>query len=189
MIFYAFGYHRDHGYFGGAGAHNGDSEFLVFELLPPTVRNKAWLLTRAYLSAHRGKNPGDSSVLVNGGSLQTGWEGRPLIWVAKNKHANYVSQSACGVGAGHLDDCDNNTLTTWFMVRDYGNLGQINNRTYPSPPACAVPSRAISTSNKECYWSYGRFYGWQGPGDGSATGYQDILYDFGFNGERAHING
>ena len=188
MILYAFGYHRDLGYTGGYSGHNGDSEFLVFELMPAFESGKPWKLLRAYLSAHR-KATIDYSVTVTGGRMERDSEGRPLIWVAHRKHANYVSKSACGAGPINPDSCSGNTRTTWFWVYRNGNLGQINNRTYPSPPGCAVPSRTLNTSNKECYWNLGKFYGWQGPGGGSSTGYQDIFYAFGFNGTSAHIDG
>ncbi len=192
MIFYAFGYHRDHGYAFGLGSHNGDSEFLVFETFPPTDNNDPWRLSRAYLSAHRGEtfagNDVDSSVLVFGSTLQTGWEGRPLIWVAKNKHANYVSQIACDSGAGTLDDCDNNTVTGWFWVYENGNLGQSDSRTYDRA-GCAVPSRSIS-NERECYWEWGhKFLGWQEWDGKGSTSYHYLLSDFGFDGDEAHING
>ena len=193
MLFLAFGYHRDHGYIGGISAHNGDSEFLVFELMPAFASDASWKLLRAYLSAHRGERhlgiSTDASVRVTGGLLETDSEGRPLIWVAKNKHANYVSQSACGGGAATFDDCDNNTRTTWFWVNRNGNLGQIDHRTYTSSSSCAVPSRSLNTYIRECYWIPSKFYGWQGYNGGRATGYWYILSDFGFTGRRAHING
>ncbi len=182
MIFYAFGYHRDIALVTG---HNGDSEFLVFELFPATERNKPWSLLRAYLSAHRGRST-DSSAKVYGSEMETGWQGHPVVWVANGKHANYVSQIACDSGAFISDSCDDNTFETWFYVRDYGNLGQSNNPAYSR---CGVPSRSISTSNTECYWNRRRFYGWQGSGGGSGGAYQGFLSDFGFTGQRAHLNG
>ena len=189
MIFYAFGYHRDLGW-NGIGDHNGDSEFVVFEIMPAFESDRPWRLLRAYLSAHR-NSAGESSETITGGRMERDSSGRPLVWVAYKKHANYKSQSACDSGGyASRDSCDNNTRSTRFWVYQNGNLGQINHRTYPSPPGCAVPSRTLDTSNKECYWNLGRFYGWQGSENGGgSTGYQDILYDFGFNGARAHING
>ncbi len=120
--------------------------------------------------------------------METDGLGRPIVWVAKWKHANYSSQDKCNRGANRFDTCVNNTRTTQFNVYfSDGNLGQANNRTFPSP-SCAVPSRGTS-SRLECYWSPGKFLGWQEWDSKGSTGYHDIFSDFGFDQARAHING
>ncbi len=49
MVFYAFGYHRDLGNPGrvctGCKAHNGDSEFIVMEIVPASNRGDRWGMT------------------------------------------------------------------------------------------------------------------------------------------------
>ncbi|MXX35316.1 MAG: hypothetical protein F4107_03925 [Gemmatimonadetes bacterium] len=189
LVFYAFGYHIDLGSPGicrRCKDHNGDSEFVVFELTPASQRGSEWGLVWAYLSAHHGEGWGfDSSVLVGGWNLEVAGDGRPVVWVAKWKHANYYTQDECDAGANTTDTCDNNTSTTRFWVSTDGNLGQLNNRTYSS---CNVPSRS-GGSRRECYWTPRRFHGWRARTDSGAGPYRDHLAYFGFDTGRASIDG
>ena len=159
------------------------------EIVPAATRGGRWGLTWAYLSAHRGEEWGfDSSETIRGGNMETDGLGVNRPSGREWKHANYSTQSKCNRGANGWDTCANNNVTSRFNVYfTDGNLGQINNRTFPSP-SCAVPSRGTS-SRLECYWSPGRFLGWQAWDGKGATGYHDILSDFGFTGTRAHIDG
>ena len=191
MIFYAFGYHRDNGipfcacpeWLGGK--HVGDSEFIVMEITPARGSDNEWGLVYAYLSAHRGRLT-DSSVLAGGWNMETDDDGRPVVWVSEGKHANYISQSACDDGAGGFDSCDNNTESTRFWVSSDDNLGQINKRSFSS---CGVPSRNRGLSRTECFWDYGKFYGWQKPRGGGAGAYSGFLSAFDFDKARATIHG
>ena len=179
MVFYAFGYHRDTGY----NSHNGDSEFVVMRIRPSTLQGDPWGMDRAYLSAHHGTSVNSSEVLY-GSNFERALDGRPLVWVAEGKHANYSTKAKCEAGAFGLDTCEHNNTATLFGVYQDGNLGQVDNRAYPT---CKVPSRhSRLTGRYECFWAHGRFYGWQGGGEGS-TGYRYHLAAFGFDTDRASM--
>ena len=192
MVFYAFGYHRDLGlYSHQLWGHRGDSEFLVFDLAPPRNRSEGdkWVLTYAFLSAHYRERrcflicvDFDSSSLVHGGRIEQDSDGRPVIWVAYKKHANYYSENACDNGAHFFDTCDNNTDSRYFGVVANGNLGQY---FYPAYASCSVPSRHLGLRDRsECMWTWNttraRFYGWQAREGGGARAYGNLLADFGF---------
>ena len=188
MVFYAFGYHRDRGSTKclGCEKHLGDSEFVVMEISPARGDNSEWGLVYAYLSAHDGTAT-HSSVLAGGWNMETDGDGRPVVWVAKWKHANYISQSACDAGAYWTDSCDNNTQSTRFWIYSDGNLGQINSRTFGS---CQVPSRNRWLTRTECFWDSGsRFYGWHTPRGKGSSSYSGPLSEFNFDQARATIHG
>ena len=50
LVFYAFGYYRDHGRGQDWYAHNGDSEFAVIEIAAQS--SETWYMTDIFLSAH-----------------------------------------------------------------------------------------------------------------------------------------
>lgn len=190
MIFYAFGYHVDLGKpnppLKGYKAHKGDSEFVIFQIVGAVNRGDPWGLLYAYLSAHRGEGHGfNSSTLAGGWNLETDSNGRPLVWIAMWKHANYISRDACNKGANRADDCSGNTNSTRFGVYSDGNLGQTDARTHTT---CAVPSRHSELSGRgECYWTSDTFYGWQIRTGEGAGAYADHLSDFDFDKRRATI--
>ena len=95
LAFYAFGYHRDHGR-SGIKAHNGDSEFVIIEIAAQS--DPTWYMTEIFLSAHLGEGWGaDHSGRFAAAALASHY-GAPVVWVAKNKHANYRSKAACDAG-------------------------------------------------------------------------------------------
>ena len=192
MVFYAFGYHDDTGYNG----HTGDSEFVVMDVIPATERDQPWGVLEAFLSAHYGEDlpTVDDSDWIYGSDMEVDpdvvFGGRPVVWVAKGKHANYSTRAKCNNGGasipsiGGVDTCEHNNTATLFGVYQDGNLGQVDNRAYPT---CKVPSRhSRLTGRYECFWAHGRFYGWQGGGEGS-TGYRYHLAAFGFDTDRASM--
>lgn len=77
-------------------SHNGDSEFAIFEIAAQS--KPTWWLTEVFLSAHLGEGWGaDHSGRFDASELET-HGGHPIIWIAKNKHANYISKDACEGG-------------------------------------------------------------------------------------------
>ena len=183
MIFYALGYHYDRGDTGFT-EHDGDSEFIVMSVIPPTEAGYAWLLDEAYLSAHHLDDRADSSERIGSEEMETDGYGRPLVWVSENKQANYASQDKCNNGGYtqlwmNADDCGENDTLAYFAVYENGNLGQYSRRTYPP---CSVPSRHGGMTNRyECYWFYGAFHGWMPPpNSGSGTAYRIHLRHFDF---------
>lgn len=106
-VFYALAYYRDGGTDNvGFGGHLGNSEFIVLtasHLTTYTINSTVskWLLEGGFLSAHWDHGMFDSS-----GGYGYSWfeypaeyRGRPRIWVAEEKHANYRKQSVCDDGA------------------------------------------------------------------------------------------
>jgi hypothetical protein len=191
-------YYRDCGssgtpinsWFTGAGAHTGDSEFMMIDVTfdPSTYH---WVADSVFLSAHCDEHD------VFGNRLDTechwfdpsvfAWRdghalGAPVIWVAQMKHANYNSQGACDSNNTilHLDDCDHNTVGYIFPVAyEQQNAGSAN---YPLPESCPhafTASPMTSPSARECFWNplpEGRFNGWQsGVVGGGSQGYGNHL--------------
>lgn len=190
LVFYAFGYHRDHGR-AGLYAHNGDSEFVIVEVAAQS--DPTWYMTEIFLSSHLGEGGGaDHSDRFDATELDS-HNGRPIVWVAKNKHANYKSKAACdggGAGWGLFEHCGKSVLES-FRVFDDGNLGQSENDN-PGTGLRMMNNCVRSRSRPnvpriECYWIEGRrFYGWQSRREDNGSGaYYDKLAQFGFHRARA----
>jgi hypothetical protein len=113
-VFYALSYRRDCGLplAAGAGAHLGDAEFVVVDLLRD--RDLGWEVVRVFLSAHY--RAGDR---LGGGAVdRSAWYPpdrfawtedlavpggqHPSVVVARHKHANYPDLEACRLSA---DSC------------------------------------------------------------------------------------
>ncbi len=194
LVFYAFGYHRDHGRVCSHAictAHNGDSEFVIVEVAAQS--DPTWYMTEVFLSAHLGEGWGaDHSDRFDATELDS-YRGAPIVWVAKNKHANYKSKAACeggGLGWGIAEHCGSNELA-FFRVYADGNLGQSEN---DNPGAglrmltnCVGSRSRPNLPRTECYWIAGRrFYGWQSRREDNGSGaYYDKLAQFGFHRTRA----
>ncbi len=191
LVFYAFGYHRDHGR-ASFYAHNGDSEFVIVEVAAQS--DPTWYMTEVFLSAHLGEKWGADHSGRFGATELASSRGAPIVWVAKNKHANYTSKAACdggGAGWGIVEHCGKSYLTR-FEVFDDGNLGQSGNDNpgtgYRMLNNCVESrSRPNTTTGIECYWVSGRrFYGWQSRREDKGSGaYYEKLAQFGFHRTRA----
>jgi hypothetical protein len=103
--------------------HNGDSEFIILTLRNVTGTSR-WVVMHAVLSAHWGT---DSDATYDGGygSLQFPFtpQGRPRVWVAENKHANYATQSSCEWGGYGADECDSPDGGNALEVLAHRNIG------------------------------------------------------------------
>lgn len=183
-IFYAISYYRDCGspslfcIHRVCEPHTGDSEFIIVE----AGRNgPVWQLRRASLSAHFNVDGSDPIDTYSGGNLEYAGDylGRPTIWVALGKHANYRSQSACDAGQGYWDTCDSPGSTAAIEILEAANLGRDGVRRIRD-----VGSRA-GYPGIENYWSEDlSFRGWAvrsyAVGD-PPTPYGKVLRFFGFD--------
>jgi hypothetical protein len=185
-IFYALSYHRDVGYdFSGFDAHYGDSEFITVDL---TYHGSGvWSVYQLFLSAHYGAAPYSEwvlrtqfppPVLVKDPARTLGME----VWVARDKHANYKSQSACNAGNYTFDYCGSDVITSYVEAFSNANLGQNQRRLID-----CVQSRPYSPNfwwayvGTECFWSGSRFKGWYDPavvGGDDSSPYGPNLRDF-----------
>lgn len=173
-IFYAIAYHTDGGApAGGIEAHEGDSEFVVLDVSYYAPTNR-WLLNQAFLSAHY-QAPNDQSQWYQHTQLQYGpnWygvvhnRGRPKVWVANQKHANYATQTQCywyeqcnGYFPGSLD------------IRPEANLGGNYVRLVDGTTSY------LGRPGVEYFWSGSSFCGWSNTSCGTSQ-YGSKLYTFG----------
>lgn len=169
-IFYAVAYHRDCGSprpdcpFACA-SHEGDSEFIILEI---AELNRSWTLQRATLSAHWRTDVDATSTQQARDFQFASWDrylGRPIIWVAEDKHANYRSRSKCDAGAYYYDNCDRNAHTgseTLDIVVSR-NLGRAS-----VPLLTLIPSSS-GMPGVEHFWSSLPFHGWHAPRTGAGS--------------------
>ncbi len=178
-IFYAISYRRDCGYFGG-WSHQGDSEFIILEVSSMSS-DSLWVLEYATLSAHW-QSSGDETSTYRFDALQypETYRGRPRIWVAKGKHANYRSKSVCDAGAYYADTCDGGSDTGETVeMMELWNLG---NSWYPAGSTRrtdCVGSR-LGGPGMECFWTANSFRGWLTPSGDGSTPYGQSLWFFYF---------
>jgi hypothetical protein len=170
-IFYAIGYHMDGGDpWVNTWAHTGDSEHVIVDVTFDNLSQR-WITDQMYTSAHAGM-PNSQSRWTTFEHLTYGdnhWRGRPNVWVANNKHANYASQSECllyelcnGLMPGSLQILqDANLGNNLYRLVDY-----VLSRTYPNPPGGVA------------FWSGLSFCGWQSE-PCSTTNYSVFLSQFG----------
>ncbi|MGH7721086.1 MAG: hypothetical protein ACREON_19840, partial [Gemmatimonadaceae bacterium] len=185
-IFYAISYREDGGIpIGGFFAHQGDSEWIIIEVNTDEPHNPGvWVVKRATLSAHWGA-PSDGTATYAGEDLEYAdvYLGRPVIWVAEDKHANYRSQSVCDAGAFYTDACNHGGdrgETVEVLPFATGNLGQGPNRGVILID-CIGSRRGFPRT--ECFWTEPeKFRGWLAtdPNDGGAGPYHLSLTFFGF---------
>lgn len=182
-IFYALSYYRDLGdpTCGGCTAHRGDSEWILLRVYPQAGK---WWLRQAKLSAHWNSDA-ESTETVDAGALQypngTGY-GRPLVWVATHKHANYKSQNACNNG-GWLDndDCSSSSWATNNPAFETEVLPSANLGNSWNPLINCLTTRENGGTNVECYWvPHYTFNGWQFGDEPSAGPYHTALTGHGF---------
>jgi hypothetical protein len=181
-IFYALAYLRD----GGSkdlqvGAHNGDSEWIILEV--HHVMAGQWQMDYGRLSAHWGEPLGiDASGRwsYQDFTFSLGSRGRPDVWVAEEKHANYNTQAHCDVGSYNTDTCDENTMLQEPLVsrqRNVGNSAPVGTWTHD-----CVSTTLNNYGRVECFWApwKSEFAGWQQATDGAAGPYRNSLGAYGF---------
>jgi hypothetical protein len=181
MIFYLFSYHRDAGVYmpgsplvHGSTSHDGDSEFVVITVRNPIPTYHRWVLEHATLSAHWNEWT-NATALYNWDWLEPHdvWGGRPRIWVARNKHANYRKKSVCDQGAFFYDTCHGNQDLGPLDILPSRNIGNHWERLIDQ-----VYSQDPSMSGVEHFWTGIHFKGWH-TGSTSAGGYNSSLWVFG----------
>ncbi|MEJ7760581.1 MAG: hypothetical protein WKF55_13440 [Gemmatimonadaceae bacterium] len=185
-IFYALAYREDGGSpaFGQGGSHNGDSEFIIVEVREESAAR--YQMTRGTLSAHDGECCG-----VDGTGTWTSADfqfrsgegrGRPIVWVAEDKHANYKTENQCDKGANWLDNCDNPASGYQTSeVRSDDNIGNLANFMLDCVPS-RDPYRGDYDPNLlECFiTTLHKFVGWRELDGGAAAAYITKLSNWGF---------
>lgn len=180
-IMYLMGYFADSGHDIAGGAHDGDSEFLVFTV---SYRNGWWRFSSAFLSAHWGVPFVDASSTRSTNEFEHpdgNPYARPKIWVAEDKHANYSSQGLCDAGANYADNCDQpiNALESLGLLAD-SNIGNREGGTRQLLNCVVRTAHGGGGTKDECLWSYSEFSGWQDRYSKNSTGYTKILDAFNF---------
>lgn len=156
-VFYALGYLEDLGdpTLGGVSAHDGDSEFVVLRLRYDG--GGAWSLTDGYLSAHYGTFCDAGGWFPAEEFESVGEEGgRPRVYVAEGKHANYTDLARCDAGGCYQDHCGDTKrgVVGVLPTRDLG---------VRSTPLLDDYTYAGAT---EWFWTDVPFCGWQrAPGE------------------------
>lgn len=182
-IAYMPAYYRDCGDLWGhfASGHRGDSEFIMVGIHHnPTTRH--WEVKEMYTSAHAGTITNSSEYTGDPSKLQYP-SGRaltyPRVWVAKNKHANYRSQSECNSGAKWFDDCDDNTTRGRLRVLKHRNVGS---RYVDNFPNCVASQNPLYYQNgrTECFYTSRNFEGWQVSSEDGVTPYRNFLMNYVF---------
>lgn len=174
-IFYLIAYREDGGTpNGGFTAHQGDSEFIIIDV--EHLGAAKWALTRATLSAHWQK-PTDNTATYGYDVLEfpESFRGRPRIWVAEDKHANYRSKSVCDAGAWYADNCndgrDTGETLDILASANVGNSFHIGVRLLDR-----VTSRQ-GYPGIEYLWTGTSFRGWLTPsGDGSGPYSESLVF-------------
>ena len=186
-VVYLLGYHFDPG--GGVNQefgktwHWGDNEFIILDLVYSP--NYGWFVVGGFTSAHwRAGDSSESSAEMNHGFVPhwyDGARGRPYIYVAYRKHANYWTESACDSGGWSewytlgwtYDKCDGPFMDQDVEVRSDRNVGSSTAHIRNCTSSDIGPGM-------ECFWEPGlRFAGWYfGVGayrDPAAGVYRDVL--------------
>lgn len=186
-VMYLLSYHEDLGTRVAGqtvSAHKGDSEFVVLWIGYDTS-TEHWQVEWAYYAAH---HPSGSDYAGTSRSLEYPDKqyGYPRIWVAKSKHASYISQQACDDGGtAGFDSCDTNSDDRRVEVLRERNLGSGVHRFVNC--VATTESSPYTYPGTECFWEATtgyEFCGW-GYADydrdlGCATKYADHLEVFGF---------
>lgn len=169
-IFYALAYHRDAG--GLLTGHYGDSEFVIVDA---KYASGKWVFTQMFLSAHWGHWFNSSGWYSHTEvEYESTGRGRPIVWVALDKHANYESRSHCNSGQFWTDDCSGDYYGELAEVLPSANLGRLTNMLVN-----CVPSRTSTYlyPGTECFWGFDDFKGWHLATSGAGT-YRNSLTHF-----------
>lgn len=201
QIIYALAYVRDGGFFYLGSAHEGDSEFIILEVINTSGSN--WGIIGATLSAHF--NAEDNAWWFIFGYHEGGdsyyWDDLdypqgpfPRIWSSLGKHANYRNRAACEAGAWIQDSCQGDYIGTQIPAPASRNLGNFYNRPLGSRNPvtqlidCTLwegpnPIYSVSRTGTECFWrsiDNSSFAGWDPSKPQDATPYRRIFEIFGF---------
>ena len=187
-IFYLLSYHKDCGNF---EPHNGDSEFVVLYVAPPTNGDGRWKLRVMTTSAHYGAvTNSTASVYYYSVEYPEVYRSAPRVYVALDKHANYYSDAECDAGAWYYDKCDDPSFHGRVEVLPHadGNIGNNWARTGDIQLKWHLYSR-WGQPGVETPWGgfrpdgtiSNKFCGWQDPSAGPCAGtYAITLRDYGF---------
>lgn len=190
-VMYMLSYHKDCGSptLIGPTSHDGDSEFIIVTV----EANHASAPTRWYTysvttSAHFGAFT-DATRTWHYTDWPDWywfvWRGKPVVWVALDKHANYRSQSACDSGAYGYDTCSGPFFTDSSSVLGHAAANVGNNWSTPTAARLKhlVYSRSLTVTAGEYIWGsigqrqdptdhpYRYFCGWVSNGPDCAGGY------------------
>lgn len=171
-----------------SGGHKGDSEFIMVGIHHnPSTRH--WEVKEMYFSAHAViiehfwevyKIFGNSSEYITNPNQLEYPSGRslsyPRVWVARGKHANYKSQSACNSGSVfNYDDCSNNVPAGRLRIYRHRNAGS---RYVNFLSGCVASQNPLYYQNgrRECYYNSEKFKGWQVSGESGVTPYASFLH-------------
>jgi hypothetical protein len=187
-VMYLLAYHSDPGDVSfGSFSHKGDSEFILLRIVNSTLSGSHWYADRAILSAHWGTDADDSYSGDAGAMEYTDdvFRGRPLVHVAKDKHANYRSRSECNWGGGlWTDTCDGIQVHIHVPVLLARNIGNYTSAGGTKKLDC-VPSEQIAEAafgRQECFFTGTFFGGWLNSAtyETSAGAYAASLRAYGF---------
>jgi hypothetical protein len=192
-IIYMLSYHED---LGGQGflkpvvsqAHHGDSELIDIRI---SESGGIWKINDVFLSAHyQSHSPlgqqTDFSRIHTYDQLEyaDNYRGRPRIWVAVDKHANYASNYLCN-NSNAWDSCASAPPAIYYEdALGWGDLQNRNVGSAGAPMMNVVASQVPSVRpGTEAYWSQVKhFWGWAGSGkEDKATPYWKYLGEFGYN--------
>ena len=110
--------------------------------------------------------------------------GAPDVWVAVNKHSNYVNQSDCTAGGHGTDRCSADAWEQMWLHDKY--VGSRNVGSDVVHLMDCVPARIPPTSYwgyQECYWTGVNFAGWSGISAPVSPGYRVRLTAWGFGNQ------
>lgn len=164
-VMYLLGYHDDKD-------HPGDSEFHVVDIAYASSDN-TWRTSRVFMSAHA-QSIGDHSYWWYHYDLE--WDGsyggRPFVWVAVDKHANYPTERVCDdSGFWGFDSCAPNGGTSYVDAFANRNVGELNS---PNKINCVSSTIKVNTA-MECFWTGDYFNGWYDNQCCGTPGYRDWL--------------
>jgi len=163
---------------GLCAGHSGDSEAIALEIYFNEI-TQHWVLHKASYSVHTGYG---TYVRTGGSQYPTSLSydgkvgGRPQVFVAFGKHANYASQAQCDGGQMGFDNCLPNASRV-LATGAQRNLGSITVKqidcVYSSNPLY------VGLGRQECYWQDIDFSGWIGT-EPDSDPHRDRLIAFGF---------
>ena len=184
-VFFALAYNTDSG-------HIGDSEYVVVWAVQEG--GGYWSRDWMYTAAHEGTPAESNQLWVSKLSDEYGWMRRcciqyvsetlrPVVWVARGKHASYGSQAACNLGGSFLtiggDVCSSSFYWTDVVGLTSANLGRQGYHAYPMRD-CTSSRVPHLYPGQECFWSGVNFRGWWGSSSGGASPYSGKLVSWEF---------
>lgn len=168
-VLYFMGYHDD-------AEHRGDTEFVIVDI--EADGGGTWHVYRIFTSAHW-----RSAFLVsvdyseeNGGANFNYYDdGRPFIYVAEGKHANYRTDWDCDGGSVlGWDTCDEPYRDEDVEILEERNIGDMQQ---PLINCVSIPSSLYLGT--ECFFEPGdKFLGWWDLDSGGSTPPVDVVSFF-----------